>query len=111
MNNLTTLRDHLFRQLERIEDADEVRLQIEMSKAAVLVQISDALLRTAELENQFIIANKSEGTGFISAPKKQVELPPATEFNADNVRVRKPAIFKHDEDSEFEPENSDPDED
>ena len=111
MNNLTTLRDHLFRQLERIEDADEVQLNIEMNKAAVLVQISDALLRTAELENQFIIANKSEGTGFITGPKKSVELPPPTEYNADNIRVRKKEIFKHDEDPEFEPINNDADED
>lgn len=65
MKDIVSLRNHLFDALNRIADADEVQLAIEIQKASAIVQVSETIIKTAEVENQFIAITKQHGSGFI----------------------------------------------
>lgn len=65
MKDIVSLRNHLFDALNRIADATEDQLEIEINKAAAIVQVSETIIKTAEVENQFIAITKGFGSGFI----------------------------------------------
>lgn len=74
MKDIVSLRNHLFDALNRIADADEIQLEIEMKKAASIVQISESIIKTAEVENQFIAITKTFGSGFVPATNDKKSL-------------------------------------
>lgn len=66
MKDIVSLRNHLFEALNRLADAhDDDDLKREIDKASSIVQVSETIIRTAEVENQFIAITKGFGSGFI----------------------------------------------
>lgn len=65
MKDIVSLRNHLFEALNRIADATEAQLDIEVQKASAIVQVSETIIKTAEVENQFIAITKTFGSGFV----------------------------------------------
>lgn len=66
MKNIESLRGHLFDQLNRLAEADNKEdMDKEIERASSVVQVSDAIIRTAQVENQFIAITKGNGSGFI----------------------------------------------
>lgn len=78
-NKISDLRDHLFAQLERLEDdkltADQMDLEIKRSKA--ITSISDQLIESAKMEVSFLeVTGQLKGSGFfspINPEQKQIE--------------------------------------
>lgn len=65
MKDIVSLRNHLFEQLNRLADASPEELESEIQRAASIVQVSESIIKTAEVENQFIAITKSHGSGFV----------------------------------------------
>lgn len=65
MKDIVSLRNHLFEQLNRLADAQGDELAQEVQKAASIVQVSETIIKSAEVENQFIAITKSIGSGFV----------------------------------------------
>jgi len=65
MNNITTLRNHLFDQLDRLKKikGDELKDEIEKSKA--IIGISSEILRSATTEAEIIKSVKELASGFV----------------------------------------------
>lgn len=84
MKDIVSLRNHLFDALNRIADATEVQLDIEINKAAAIVQISETIIKTAEVENQFIAITKGFGSGFIPVAKEKQSLLEIVKKQIDN---------------------------
>lgn len=81
MKNITSLRSHLFDQLNRLAEAKGEELEQEITKASSVVQVAESIIKTAEVENQFIAITRGTGSGFIplieSGQEKFTHLPPA----------------------------------
>jgi len=65
MKDIVSLRNHLFEQLNRLADAPKEDLELEVSRAASIVQVSESIIKTAEVENSFIAITKTIGSGFV----------------------------------------------
>lgn len=65
MKDIVSLRNHLFDQLNRLSEASAEELDGEVTRAASIVQVSEAIIKTAQVENQFISITKGIGSGFI----------------------------------------------
>lgn len=65
MKDIVSLRNHLFDQLNRLAEANSEELSSEVQRAASIVQVSESIIKTAEVENQFIAITKSLGSGFV----------------------------------------------
>lgn len=65
MKDIVSLRNHLFDALNRLADATDDELETEVQKSAAIVQVSETIIKTAEVENQFIAITKGYGSGFI----------------------------------------------
>lgn len=66
MKDIVSLRNHLFDQLNRLaETQDPDNLKIEIDRASSIVQVSETIIKTAEVENTFIAITKSFGSGFV----------------------------------------------
>lgn len=65
MDNITTLRTHLFDQLKRLQFAkgDELREEIEKSKS--VISVSSEILHSAKVEAEIISTVKELGSGFV----------------------------------------------
>ena len=64
--NITSLRSHLFDALNRLAEAScEDDLKREIEKSTSIVHVADAIIRTAQVENQFIQLTNGIGSGFI----------------------------------------------
>ncbi len=79
--NIISLRNHLFDALNRLAEAScEDDLKREIDKSSSIVHVADAIIRTAQVENQFIQLTNGIGSGFIpllnndEQPKKLSEL-------------------------------------
>jgi hypothetical protein len=57
-NKITDLRNHLFEQLERLNDPDLTpeKLAMEGDRAAAMCQVSESIIESAKLEVKFIQA-------------------------------------------------------
>jgi hypothetical protein len=69
MRDITSLRNHLFDALERVAQASSEELEQEINKAASIVQLSEAVIKSAEVENQFLSITRGLGSGFIPLVK------------------------------------------
>lgn len=72
--NITSLRNHLFDTLNRLADATEQDIELETNKAIHIVNVAEAIIKTAEVENTFVALTKGTGSGFIpllDAPEPQ----------------------------------------
>jgi len=65
MKDIVSLRNHLFEQLNRLADASKDDLDLEVNRAASIVQVSESIIKTAEVENSFIAITKTIGSGFV----------------------------------------------
>lgn len=65
MKDIVSLRNHLFDQLNRLAEASAKDLETETTRAASIVQVSESIIKSAEVENQFIAITKSHGSGFV----------------------------------------------
>lgn len=64
--NITSLRGHLFDALNRLAEAScEDDLKREIEKSSSIVHVADAIIRTAQVENEFIQLTNGIGSGFI----------------------------------------------
>jgi hypothetical protein len=64
-NKITDLRNHLFEQLERLQD-DELDLVEEVSRSKAMAQIAQQIIETAKVEVQYIKAtDTSDKSKFI----------------------------------------------
>lgn len=71
MQNLETLRDHLFATLDGLRDKES---PMDLDRAKTVVLVAQAITETAKVEVDFLKATGSEqGSGFI--PQKQIEPP------------------------------------
>lgn len=78
MKTITYLRDCLFEQLEKLKNSDgQEEAETEIKKSECFIRISDAIIRTVEIEVKVIEAVKELNTGFIpsdsSATMKEIE--------------------------------------
>lgn len=65
MKNITSLRNHLFDALNRLADATENDIELQMQKSTHIVIIAEAIVKTCEVENTFLNITKGVGSGFI----------------------------------------------
>lgn len=63
--NITSLRNHLFDALNRLAEATQEDIDLEVNKSIHIVNIAEAVIKTAEVENQFLAITKGTGSGFI----------------------------------------------
>lgn len=96
--NITSLRNHLFEALNRLADATQEDIDLEVNKSIHIVNIAEAVIKTAQVENQFIAITKGVGSGFIPLlgsdnTGKGLKLPEETEeeyqpkkFDVDNQK-------------------------
>lgn len=63
--NITSLRNHLFDALNRLADATQEDIDLEVNKSIHIVNIAEAVIKTAEVENQFLLITQGTGSGFI----------------------------------------------
>ncbi len=63
--NITSLRNHLFDALNRLADATQEDIELETTKSIHIVSVAEAIIKTAEVENQFVALTKGVGSGFI----------------------------------------------
>lgn len=72
--NITSLRNHLFDTLNRLADATQEDIDLEVNKSIHIVNVAEAIIKTAEVENTFVALTKGTGSGFIpllDAPNPQ----------------------------------------
>lgn len=74
MKDIVSLRNHLFDALNRLADATPEELESEVNKAAAIVQVSETIIKTAEVENQFIAITKTFGSGFVPVVNEKASL-------------------------------------
>jgi hypothetical protein len=91
--NINALREILFRQLKRLEEAGEYDIDMEFKKAEAIVHVSDNIIRSAQVENEFIRLTQSKGSGFIPATEKNEEIGP----NPANISIKGVPLFDADE--------------
>lgn len=66
MKNISTLRNHLFDQLERLAQSNtKEEMDMELQKATKIIEVSDALLRTAQVEAAIMDSVKVLNSAFI----------------------------------------------
>jgi hypothetical protein len=71
-----TLNEHLFEQLERLSDADENTIKLEVQKAMHIISISEQVLNVARLKLDILAAGEGIVNQFgeiDTAPLKQLE--------------------------------------
>jgi hypothetical protein len=76
-NKIEDLRNHLFAQLERLGDENEMKnplkLEKEIAKAKAIADVAKIIVESAKVEVQFIEATFSQNaTGFIPSVQKQI---------------------------------------
>lgn len=74
MKDIVSLRNHLFDALNRLADASPEELESEITKAAAIVQVSETIIKSAEVENQFIAITKTFGSGFVPVINEKASL-------------------------------------
>lgn len=68
MNDLNTLREHLFGTLEALRDKENP-MAAEQAKA--IVQVAQSIIDTAKVEVDFLrVTNRDHGSGFIPEPEE-----------------------------------------
>lgn len=73
MNDLTSLRDHLFSTLDALKDKDN---PMDLDRAKTVVQVAQAITDTAKVEVEFLKATgRADASGFIPNQPKQIEPP------------------------------------
>lgn len=70
-NKIEDLRNHLFATLEGLRDEDK---PMDIERARAVAQVAQVIVDSAKVENDFIKATGSVGSGFI---EKLAQLPPA----------------------------------
>lgn len=67
-NKISDMRDHLFAQLERLNDEtlDKTEMELEMRKAKAMASVSTVLVESLKAETLFLKQLGGETTGFIS---------------------------------------------
>lgn len=65
MNNITTLRNHLFEQLDRLRKSNGDDLKEEIDKSKAIIEVSSEILRTANVEADIIKSVKELASGFV----------------------------------------------
>jgi hypothetical protein len=66
-NKISDLRDHLFAQLERLNDEDltEAKMQLEVQRSKAITAVSSELIESAKMEINFLEATgQLKGSGF-----------------------------------------------
>lgn len=90
--NITVLRNHLFDALNRLADATEQDIDLEVNKSIHIVNVAEAIIKTAEVENTFVALTKGTGSGFIplldgEQPRKLEDKPyEAKKFDVDDEK-------------------------
>lgn len=76
-NKIEDLRNHLFTQLERLNDDEEMKdsekLKMELERAKAIAELGQVIVNSAKVEVDYVRATKrSDGTGFIPDPIKKL---------------------------------------
>jgi len=78
-NKIEDLRNHLFAQLEKLQDEDSV-LETEVQRSTAMVGIAKVIVDSARAENEFLQITQGDGSGFIPYHKdERKELPKGKE--------------------------------
>lgn len=81
-NKITDLRDHLFSQLERLSDDEDMKNPIirdrEIARTESIVKVSNAIVDTAKIEVQYLktlseVGKNGLDVDFIVTDQKQIE--------------------------------------
>ena len=77
-NKIQDLRDHLFSQIEKLDDDETPLTDLDIEKAKTIAQLASVVVQSAKVEVDFLraastrsINSKDDGTGFI--PYRQLE--------------------------------------
>lgn len=90
MKTITTLRNHLFDQLERLAQANtKEEINDEINKSKAVVEISQALMQTASVEAAIIASVKNLNSEFIPDSLHEI-------LNSQNSTQKKPFEFNKD---------------
>lgn len=65
MNNITTLRNHLFEQLDRLKKSKGEDLKEEIEKSKAIIDVSAEIIKTASAEADIIKSVKELSSGFV----------------------------------------------
>lgn len=65
MNNISTLRNHLFDQIERLKTANGDILKEEIQKSQAIIGISSEIIKSASVEAEIIKSVKELNSGFV----------------------------------------------
>jgi hypothetical protein len=65
MENIETLRTHLFATLESLNDKEK---PMEIERAKAVAEIAQVIINSAKVEVKHLKVSAGKGTGFISAP-------------------------------------------
>lgn len=71
-NKIEDLRNHLFLSLEKLQDATNEELPIEVDRSLMIIEVSKQIIDTARVENEFIQITQKDENSFIP-PQKQIE--------------------------------------
>jgi hypothetical protein len=93
MKDITSLRNHLFDALNRLADASPDDLEHEIEKASSMVQVAETIIKTAEVENQFIAITKGFGSGFIPVLKEQPSVFQLIKGKAEEMKKNNDDLF------------------
>lgn len=65
MNNITTLRNHLFEQLDRLKKSNGDDLKEEIEKSKAIIEVSSEILKSANTEAEIMKSVKELASGFV----------------------------------------------
>jgi hypothetical protein len=74
-NKMEDLRNHLFEQLERLSDSEDmknpIKLEKELKRAGAISQVATVIINSAKAENDFLkITGNKPQSQFMHAPKQ-----------------------------------------
>jgi len=72
-NKISDLRDILFDQLGRLQEADGEQIDVECNRSTHMVQIAETLIDSARAENEFLQITNGTGSGFIPLDSEPIK--------------------------------------
>ena len=99
--NITSLRNHLFDALNRLADATQEDIDLEVNKSIHIVNIAEAVIKTAEVENTFVALTKGTGSGFIPLIEPDNKKQLGNIVISEDEKEYKPKMFNPDEEKNW----------
>lgn len=70
-NKIEDLRNILFDQLGKLQEAEDDKIDVECTRTTHMVQIAESIIDSARAENEFLQITSGTGSGFIPVDENQ----------------------------------------